>query len=564
MLSKINKIILLCFFVFFQNISYAKNIDSTNFNEKNIYNYFSAQISLNNYKNIESLKFFNSSKFLKESHKPYIKKYLESLVLNGKIKKAIREIETTQNKKFTNFFEADLLLLLESIKNQNYQKSNFYVNKLKDYKNQGTFEFVISSILEEYVYLFNNKKIKSSFEENEFGTLTLINRAFQNCYLGTSNTDLYFKNIINFEEVDYSRYLFFYINYLLKENNLEKVKNLLKDTDPLNSTLLVSQSKSWVNEKNIDNIKKIFSCKNPNDIIGEILFVISNLYSSEDYIYKSNYYFNLSNYFNPRFKYNLSLLAENYYNNEDYEKSEEILKNFSKKENIYYWYRIKKKAEIINKKNNSEKSFKYIEGQFSNIRNPSLKMIYDMANIVKGFKKYNLSIKYYSKVLSELDSKSETYANILYRRGGSYERIGKEKESDEDLLKSLVIKPDDPYVLNYLAYSWLERNYKIDTAIEMLELAYELRKNDPYIIDSIGWAYYLVGDYSKAEKLLKQAVQIMPLDPIVNDHYGDILWQLNRKIQASYFWKNALTLEGIEEEMKEKIYQKLIEGPEKI
>ena len=162
-----------------------------------------------------------------------------------------------------------------------------------------------------------------------------------------------------------------------------------------------------------------------------------------------------------------------------------------------------------------------------------------MANIVKGFKKYNLSIKYYSKVLSELDSKSETYANILYRRGGSYERIGKEKESDEDLLKSLVIKPDDPYVLNYLAYSWLERNYKIDTAIEMLELAYELRKNDPYIIDSIGWAYYLVGDYSKAEKLLKQAVQIMPLDPIVNDHYGDILWQLNRKIQASYFWKNA-------------------------
>ena len=110
MLSKINKIILLCFFIFFQNISYAKNIDSTNFNEKYIYNYFSAQISLNNYKNIESLKFFNSSKFLKESHKPYIKKYLESLVLNGKIKQAIREIKTTQNKKFTNFFEADLLL----------------------------------------------------------------------------------------------------------------------------------------------------------------------------------------------------------------------------------------------------------------------------------------------------------------------------------------------------------------------------------------------------------------------------------------------------------------------
>ena len=99
MLAKIYKIILFCFIIFYQNVSYSKNLVITNFNEKNIYNYFSAQISLNNYKNIESLKFFNSSKFLKESHKPYIKKYLESLVLNGKIKKAIREIETTQNKK---------------------------------------------------------------------------------------------------------------------------------------------------------------------------------------------------------------------------------------------------------------------------------------------------------------------------------------------------------------------------------------------------------------------------------------------------------------------------------
>ena len=110
------------------------------------------------------------------------------------------------------------------------------------------------------------------------------------------------------------------------------------------------------------------------------------------------------------------------------------------------------------------------------------------------------------------------------------------KKADEDLIHSLKLNPDDAYVLNYLAYSWLERDFKINEAIKMLEKAYALEDEDPYIIDSIGWAYYLINDFIKAERFLKRAVELMPDDPIVNDHYGDILWKLNRKIQARYFW----------------------------
>ena len=174
-----------------------------------------------------------------------------------------------------------------------------------------------------------------------------------------------------------------------------------------------------------------------------------------------------------------------------------------------------------------------------------------------------MSIKYYSKTLSELDPKTLIYAEVLFRRGGSYERIHNYEKSDEDLIQSLEINPDEPHVLNYLAYSWLERNYQIDEAIQMLEKAYEQKQNDPYIIDSIGWAYYLIGDYIKAERFLRKAVSIMPTDPIVNDHYGDILWKLEQKIQASYFWKNVLTFEDTDNEMKEEIYYKLLKGPKK-
>ena len=154
----------------------------------------------------------------------------------------------------------------------------------------------------------------------------------------------------------------------------------------------------------------------------------------------------------------------------------------------------------------------------------------------------------------------ETKSDLFYRRGASNERMGNYEEADRDMLLSLEIDPDDAYVLNYLAYSWLERDYKIEEAIEMLKKAYSLTENDPYITDSIGWAYYLTEDYVKAETYLKRAVELMPDDAIVIDHYGDILWKLGRKIQAIYFWKSASKMEDVDEEMLKKINSKLIKG----
>ena len=557
MVSKINKIIFVFLIFFYQNVSYSKNFD-----EKNIYNYFSALVLLDKNKPVESLNYFNSSKQLKESHPSYIKKYLFSLVLAKKVSKAISEIKTTKEKNFVDFFEAHLLLVLDSLKMNDYKKSLYYIKNLKRHEEEGTFELIISSFLEEYISLFDERKIKSNLDD-QFGKLSLINRTLQSCYLGHSNTESLFETLTSDDENN-SRYLFFQAGYFIDKKNYLKAKNIFKKVDPLNSNLLISQGKKWTEEENYNNFKSIFSCKNSNDLIGEFLFIISNIYSTEGEIEKSNFYFTLSNYLNPKFKFNLTLLADNYFNKNELSKSKKILKSFNKKNEIYYWYRVKKIAQITNKENGKEESYKYIKSKFNKIEKPSLKIIYEMGNIVKSFEKYDSSIKYYSEVLSKLEPTSIVYAEVLYRRGGSYERIGNEKKADDDLLKSLKINPDEPHVLNYLAYSWLERNYKIDTAINMLEKAYAQRKNDPYIIDSIGWAYYLIGDYTKAEKLLRKAVQIMPSDPIVNDHYGDTLWRLGEKIQANYYWKNVLTFEETKETMKEDIYYKILKGPKNI
>ena len=170
------------------------------------------------------------------------------------------------------------------------------------------------------------------------------------------------------------------------------------------------------------------------------------------------------------------------------------------------------------------------------------------------------AIDRYTEIILKLDDNSLIKSDVLYRRGGSYERMGNYEKSDKDLLHALKINPTDAYILNYLAYSWLERDYKINEAMDMLKTAYDLKSNDPYIIDSIGWAYFLIEDYQEAEKYLKRAVELMPDDPIVNDHYGDILWKLNRKIQARYFWNNVLTFDDTEDDMREKINIKVIEG----
>ena len=237
------------------------------------------------------------------------------------------------------------------------------------------------------------------------------------------------------------------------------------------------------------------------------------------------------------------------------------MQKFNKDQDFYYWFKLKKEAQIISKTRNKKEALNYITSNFKKIKNPNNKFIFDIANFYKNSKEYDQAIKYYSLIINSLDDNNKVKADILYRRGGSFERLKDYSNADKDLQYSLKINPNDAYVLNYLAYSWLERGYKINDAIEMLEEAYAQKSEDPYIIDSIGWAYYLIDNFEKAEKFLRRAVKLMPDDPIVNDHYGDILWKLDRKIQARYFWSMVLEMEDAEQKLIDNIQNKLIDGP---
>ena len=553
------RIIFLLFFLLYQTSSYSKNIILDKYNQKYLSDYFSANLSYENQNNVIAIDFFESSKNLLKENESYFDKYLTTLVLEEKIPKAIRVLKKLYNTKNNSLsFDSNLLLVIENLKLKKYNNAEKELKKINKLKDIGNFEYIIYSTLEDYVYLFNNKKIKTNSEN--YGNLSLINKALQHCYINSEKTNGYFLNLLNAEEGDFARYNFFYLSYLIQNKNYSLANKISSNLDYLNTSLLVSQAKEWVDTKNYDLFSDYFKCNSENDLMSEFFFLISNLYSSQNELKKSNFYLSISNFLNPKFYFNNTLGVENYYANNRFIEAKNYLNKIKKKNQIYNWYKIKQETKIISKLENDGEAIEYIEKKFSNIQNPTNKMIYDMANYYKNKKNYELAIKKYTEVLNNISKDSIIYSNALYRRGASFERLERYKESDSDLLNAIKINPEDSYILNYIGYSWLERNYKIDEAIKMLKEAHRLNENDPYIIDSIGWGYYLIEDFIKAESYMIQAVQLMPLDPVVNDHYGDILWKLNRKLEAKYFWKNTLDLDETDEEMRINIHIKLLKG----
>ena len=544
--------------LFYQNTLFTKSNSFEKIDSKNLSKYFSGIVAFGNKKNSEALDFFNSSKILINAHDPFLKRYVSSLVLENKVLQAIQIIKQNYENENIDFFDSYLLLIIDSLKKNELDIAYEYISIANNFADEDRFNLAILESLKQYVYLFKEKKFLD--DKKNFGRLSYISETFQKCYLDDPNTGRYFSKLINDPESDFTRYIYFYISYLVENGNINEAKVITDEIEFLNSTLLLSQGKSWIDNGNLQKFKEVFSCKNHNDLIAEFLFLISNLYSAQDNYEMSNFYLNLSNFLNPRFVFNLSLVAENHYFNKDYEKAKKVLKKFKKDDDFYYWFRLKKEAQIISAQRNNQESLNFIKFNFDKIQNPNEKILFDVANFYKKAKNYEEAISYYSKIIENLDDNSDIKSDILYRRGGTYERIKNYEKADKDLIDALQITPDDAYILNYLAYSWLERDYKINEAIKMLETAYELESDDPYIIDSIGWAYYLTDDYPRAEKFLKRAVELMPDDPIVNDHYGDILWKLNRKIQARYFWTNVLKMKDTEKELIEKINIKMIEG----
>ncbi|MEZ5647909.1 MAG: tetratricopeptide repeat protein [Alphaproteobacteria bacterium] len=166
----------------------------------------------------------------------------------------------------------------------------------------------------------------------------------------------------------------------------------------------------------------------------------------------------------------------------------------------------------------------------------------------------------YDQAVSRIEKKMQPYHwALFYARGMAYEKSNQWAKAEADFLKSLELLPDQPYVLNYLGYSWVDRNINLDRGLNMVKKAAELRPNDGFIIDSLGWAYYRLNKYPEAVTELERAISLQPRDPTINDHLGDAYWKVGRQREARFQWERALNLDP-EADQRSAIEIKLKEG----
>lgn len=188
-----------------------------------------------------------------------------------------------------------------------------------------------------------------------------------------------------------------------------------------------------------------------------------------------------------------------------------------------------------------------------------LKPLDALGNIMRSKKRYLEATDYYSRAIALIDKPEKRHWSYFYARGTSYERLKKWPLAEADLLKALQLYPDQPLVLNYLGYSWIDQGRNLKQGLSLIEKAVSLKPEDGYIVDSLGWAHFKLENYKDAVRYLERAVELRPEDPVLNDHLGDALWRVGREREARFQWEQSLSLEP-EADDAERTAKKLIKG----
>ena len=503
-----------------------------------------------NQHNLAAKNLFKINK-LKGKHSSYDIKNIISLVINGNINQAANIIQDV-DKIYSDIFILDFIKAIYLIKINKSQQAVFELNNIKN--NDPIFMEMINNL--KFWIQIKNKNIRQkvlikNFKSN-YPSIKLINQFLSSRYIENSKLYKFYDNeILNSDALTRYKILSAW-NYIRdkKSNQAFDMLNSLLKIDANN--LLLKQSILDIKYKKYKFIS-FFDPKKFNHNLSEIFYLYANLYQQRGDKVLFEMLLSISTDFNKKFlSNNLIDFEQKVLNHDNFKFNYLFLSNLKNIGSEYKWY-INYQLAARNKKNIS------ILVNSINLNDYFLKEKYfDLGNYYRLNKNYELALDFYKKIEKLQPVQDWTY---YYYMGICYERLKQWKKSEEYLKKSLTIAPQEYSVINYLAYSWLERRENIEEATMMLKNAVELSKWEKgYIIDSLGWAYFLKKDFDKAEKLLKIAYEKNTNESEVYDHYGDVLWMQKKFLQARYVWNNAINLENIDSKRKKKIKNKIING----
>ena len=226
------------------------------------------------------------------------------------------------------------------------------------------------------------------------------------------------------------------------------------------------------------------------------------------------------------------------------ERREEALSAFAsvEKTSSHYWGARLRRATILNTLKRDDEAETLLRGMAEEEPQRSDALI-QLGDMLRAADKFEDASEAYSRAIERTGDLREEDWSLFYSRGITYERSKKWALAEKDFLRALELRPDQPFVLNYLGYSWVDQGRNLDRAKKMIQEAVRRRPNDGYIVDSLGWVLYRLGDFKGATRQLERAVTLRPEDPTINDHLGDAYWRVGRRLEARFQWRRALSLE---------------------
>ncbi|WP_417317365.1 tetratricopeptide repeat protein [Emcibacter sp.] len=285
------------------------------------------------------------------------------------------------------------------------------------------------------------------------------------------------------------------------------------------------------------------------DGIAEIFYSAATFLMQDNIRTPATLYLRYGEYMRRDFPEADFLLSQIFEIDEYYEGALESLQNI-KKDDILYYQASLQQAWIYEKTGDLEKAVSMLRDLAKAFpeRHTIFGVLGDIYRINNMFAE---AAEAYDRLVESIPEPEEKHWTVFYTRGIVLEREKRWKEAEKDFLKALELRPEQPQVLNYLAYSWVDRGMNVQKARVMLEKAAELRPHDGYIIDSLGWALFKMGEHSRAVEVLEKAVMLQADDWAINDHLGDAYWAVGRRNEARFQWRHALSLKPEDDKIPE-------------
>jgi tetratricopeptide (TPR) repeat protein len=295
----------------------------------------------------------------------------------------------------------------------------------------------------------------------------------------------------------------------------------------------------------------------PEEGLSEVFVGVGQVLATNNGVDAALVYLRKALFLNPASDVGVIELADTYAGLEQYQRANDLLQRIPEKSPFRLSAQLKT-ALNLNSLKKEDEAVALLQTLLTKQPNEA-QILQTLASVESARKRYEAAIPFYDRAISLVAKPEKKHWGLFYARGIAFERTKQWAKAEPDFKKALELNPEEPSVLNYLGYSWIDQNINIKQAFEYVQRAVKLRPNDGYIVDSLGWGYYVQGDYENAVKHLDRAVDLRPEDPTLNDHLGDVYWRLGRELEARFQWTQALTLNP-EPDDAAKIKKKLENG----